>query len=85
MHPAQQLRAFQELENRGLEMVAIWHSHPAGPARLSPTDLAEACYPEAALLVVSPETASDGRVPAWRLCAFRLVAGRPVEVNLATI
>ena len=52
MEPAEQVRAFAEMENKGLELVGIFHSHPAGPGTaeaarvgLSPTDIAEAAYP----------------------------------------
>ena len=37
----------------GRQLNAIYHSHPAGPARLSPTDLAQLSYPDAVQLVVS--------------------------------
>ena len=30
----------------GLEIVGVYHSHPAGPARPSPRDVAESHYPE---------------------------------------
>lgn len=85
MRPADQVRVFQTLESLGLEMLAIWHSHPAGPAGLSATDLSEAYYPEAALLVASPDPdaqANAGPSSAWRLRAFRLVEGCPVEISL---
>jgi proteasome lid subunit RPN8/RPN11 len=45
--PEQQLRAFQDTERRGLEILAIFHSHPASPAYPSETDIARAYYPQA--------------------------------------
>ena len=49
--PAEQLAAFKEMEAQGLEMVGIYHSHPLGPDGPSPTDIAEAYYPEAVYLI----------------------------------
>ena len=75
MDPAQQLAVFLELETAGWELTAIFHSHPAGPAGPSPTDIAQAYYPEALYLTCAPEAA--GR---WRGRAFRLEAGQATEV-----
>ncbi len=44
MDPQEQLRAFNWIEARGWELLAIFHSHPAGPAHPSATDIAEAAY-----------------------------------------
>jgi proteasome lid subunit RPN8/RPN11 len=53
MDPQEQLEAFTRIEERGLEIVGIYHSHPSGPAQPSPTDIAEAFYPEAVYLIWS--------------------------------
>ena len=52
MEPAEQVRAFAAIESRGLELLGIFHSHPADPGTadavrvgLSATDIAEAAYP----------------------------------------
>ena len=52
MEPAEQVRAFGVLEAKGLELLGIFHSHPAAPGtadasrgQLSATDIAEAAYP----------------------------------------
>ena len=45
--------AMLNILNAGWQLCAIYHSHPAGPARLSPTDLAQLTYPETVQLVVS--------------------------------
>lgn len=49
--PAEQLAAFNQIDALGLELVGIYHSHPNGPDEPSPTDIAEAYYPEAAYLI----------------------------------
>lgn len=51
--PREQLRAFREIDDRGEELVAIYHSHPASQAYPSPTDRAEAHYPDAFYVLVS--------------------------------
>lgn len=55
MEPNQQVRIFLELESRGWDLLAIYHSHPTGPDHPSPTDLAETAYPEAVSLIWYPE------------------------------
>lgn len=55
MNPEAQLSAFQYLEEQGWEMLAIYHSHPEGPAQPSNTDIEEAYYPEAVYIILSPD------------------------------
>lgn len=45
MDPREQLEAFERIQAAGLELVAIYHSHPDGPGLPSPTDIAESGYP----------------------------------------
>jgi len=54
MDPTDQLRAFQQIEERGFELVGIFHSHPLGPNRPSDTDIAEAYYPESVYVIIYP-------------------------------
>lgn len=53
MEPNQQLEAMLDLEEKGWQMLAIYHSHPMGPDVPSPMDVAQATYPEAAHVIVS--------------------------------
>jgi proteasome lid subunit RPN8/RPN11 len=53
MDPLQQIQAIVAIESDGLDLLAIYHSHPDGPAHPSPTDLAQAYYPEQAQLIIS--------------------------------
>lgn len=79
MAPAEQLRAFAEMERQGWELLAIYHSHPAGPATPSRTDLAEARYPGVAHLIWAPDAQG-----AWACRAFLLDDGQVAELELAT-
>ena len=51
MDAQEQVNAFLEIERRGWELQAIFHSHPAGPATPSPTDLNEFAYPGVVYLI----------------------------------
>ena len=44
MDPYEQLQAFAWIDSQGLDLQGIYHSHPAGPETVSPTDIAEAAY-----------------------------------------
>ncbi len=44
MDPLEQLQAFEWMDAHGLDLVGIFHSHPAGPETASATDIAEAAY-----------------------------------------
>lgn len=44
MNPLEQLAAFEWIDSNGMDLLGIFHSHPAGPAIVSPTDIAEAAY-----------------------------------------
>ena len=44
MDPYEQLQAFDWIESNGLDLLGIFHSHPAGPEIASATDIAEAAY-----------------------------------------
>ena len=78
MEPHEQLRAFDWIDAQGLDLVAIFHSHPAGPATVSPTDIAEAAYP-VVHIILSP-VATD-----WQARGFWITAGQAHEVALQVV
>jgi proteasome lid subunit RPN8/RPN11 len=53
MDPAEQVTAMLDIEDRGWEMLAIYHSHPHGPERPSHSDIAQAYYPDSLYVIVS--------------------------------
>ena len=77
MDPTQQIRAMLALEEQGQEMLAIYHSHPAGPPHPSPTDVAQAYYPDTAYVIVS---LADREQPVAG--AFRIGDGRYTTIPL---
>ncbi|NTU65337.1 MAG: M67 family metallopeptidase [Chloroflexi bacterium] len=58
------------------EPLGIFHSHPVGPAVPSPTDIAEAAYPDSVYVVISLQTLP----PSVR--AFTIVEGQVEEVQI---
>jgi proteasome lid subunit RPN8/RPN11 len=77
MEPQQQLAAMLEIEDKGWEMTAVYHSHPQGPETPSPTDVAQAYYPDVVQLIVSLRQRSQ---PVVR--GFMIGNGRVTEVKI---
>ena len=77
MEPAEQLRVFNEIDDAGLELVGIYHSHTRSPAYPSSTDVSLAYYPEAVYLIVSLRDTDN---PELR--GFRINDGKVTEVDL---
>lgn len=75
MEPTAQVQAMVAIEDAGLEITAIFHSHPHGPAMPSPTDVAEAYYPEVLYLICAPNERNQ-----WQGRAFYIQNGAISEV-----
>jgi proteasome lid subunit RPN8/RPN11 len=75
MDPYEQLHAFDWIDSHGLDLVGIFHSHPAGPETASPTDILEAAY-----AVVHVILAREGT--QWQARGFWIEAGEAREVTL---
>jgi proteasome lid subunit RPN8/RPN11 len=78
MDPKAQFRAIEQIESEGLEIIAIFHSHPKGPSVPSPTDIAEASY-----RVVNIIWSKVGR--RWQARGFWIEDGRAAEVPLTVV
>ncbi len=78
MDPTAQRRAIEQIEAEGLEVVAIFHSHPKGPSIPSSTDIAEASY-QAVNIIWS----KAGR--RWQARGFWIEAGHAAEVPLTVV
>ena len=78
MAPPEQFAVMKEMRAKGLEMLAIYHSHPESPARPSAEDIRLALTPGVSYVIVSLEEADT---PVLK--SFRITAGRvePEEVQ----
>jgi [CysO sulfur-carrier protein]-S-L-cysteine hydrolase len=74
LDPSEQIRVFTEIDDRGWELAGIVHSHTHTEAYPSPTDRAQAFYPEALYVLVS---LADRDAPVVR--AFRILDGEVEE------
>jgi proteasome lid subunit RPN8/RPN11 len=72
MEPQDQLKALRWLEEHGLDIVAIFHSHPKGPQIPSKMDIERFNYPPAATLIWAPESTE------WQVQGFA-ITGKQVE------
>ena len=76
LDPKDHIEVRRTARGRGLDVIGFYHSHPHSPAWPSPTDIAEAAYPDAVQLIVSLE----GTEVVARL--FRLESGSAEELPL---
>jgi proteasome lid subunit RPN8/RPN11 len=81
MAPAEQIEAFSRMEAEGLDLLGIFHSHPAPPEAAaldhpSPSDIAESAYPVANIIWVRT---NDG----WQAHGYDIHAGGLTPVLLA--
>ncbi len=67
MEPEEQLRVFQEIERKGLELSAIYHSHPHTAAFPSQRDVDQAFYPDSLILIISLKDKSAPEIGAFQI------------------
>ncbi len=67
MDPEELLAAFQDFEANDWDLLAIYHSHPAGPSHPSETDIAESYYPDVVYLIISLAVRHAPKVTAWTI------------------
>jgi proteasome lid subunit RPN8/RPN11 len=75
----EQLRVFDEMDEQGWDLWAIYHSHTHSEAYPSETDVKLAFYPDARYLLLSLAERAD---PVLR--AFRIVEGEVTEEELTS-
>jgi len=78
MDPYEQLTAFDWIESNGLDLLGIFHSHPAGPETASATDIAEAAY-EVVHIILSQSGEK------WKARGFWIENGRALEITLQVV
>lgn len=65
--PKGQFGAIKDMRKKGIEMVAIFHSHPESQAYPSVTDVGLAYYPEAYYIIVSLKDKTNPDAHAFRI------------------
>jgi proteasome lid subunit RPN8/RPN11 len=76
LDPQGQLDAMLSMEEQGLDMMAIYHSHPVGPSYPSITDIEEAAYPDTLHLIWHPHQSN------WYCRGYLIHSGVYEEVKL---
>ncbi|MDO8682197.1 MAG: M67 family metallopeptidase [Armatimonadota bacterium] len=77
LDPKEQFAAAKDMRRHGLDVVAVYHSHPATPARMSEEDLRLAFAPGICYVVVS---LADPENPDVK--GYKVEDGLPVEEKL---
>lgn len=77
MRPEEQFAAIKAIRRDGLRMLAIWHSHPATPARMSEEDLRLAYTPDVVYVIVSLAVPASPQIHAFEV---RDGAAREIEI-----
>ena len=80
LDPTEQLQVFNELENKGWELLGIFHSHTHTQAYPSETDRRQAFYPEAHYVLVS---VANREAPDLR--AYLIADGTVDEQEVRTV
>lgn len=62
-----QLHAMREIEGAGLDLVAIYHSHPRSAPVPSEGDIRLAAYPDVAYVIVSTSEPAVPELRVWRI------------------
>ncbi|MBI3990541.1 MAG: M67 family metallopeptidase [Candidatus Omnitrophica bacterium] len=76
MDPKEQFSVMKDMRKNDWELLGIYHSHVASPARPSATDIEMAFYPDAAYLIIS---LSDMDKPVIR--SFSIKEGKFEEIK----
>jgi proteasome lid subunit RPN8/RPN11 len=67
LDPKEQIKAFNEIEDKGWELLGIFHSHTHTDAYPSDTDRRQAFYPEAHYVLASLAERNDPVVRAFTI------------------
>ena len=79
MDPTEQFSALKDMRIEGLELMAIYHSHPTSPAYPSQTDVRLAFYPEASYIIISLQKVASPEIKGYRIVDGK-ITGEVLEV-----
>ncbi len=67
MQPEEQFAVMKDMRAAGLEMLAVYHSHPTSPARLSPEDIRLAFTPGVIYVILSLQEADNPMIKGFNI------------------
>lgn len=79
MDPKEQFAVVKDLRGKGLAMLAIYHSHPETPARLSEEDIKLALTPDVSYLIISLADAAVPDIKSYKIRSEN-VQIEPIEI-----
>ena len=82
MDPLEQLRAFNDMDDRDEDLLVIYHSHTMTEAYPSRTDVSIAGYPEAHYVLVSTRDPDEVEFRSFRI-VDGVITEEPVTVSAA--
>jgi proteasome lid subunit RPN8/RPN11 len=82
LDPEEQFRVLMEIEEKGWELLAIYHSHSHSPAYPSATDLELAFYPNSLYLIISLADRARPTIRAFRIVQ-EMIEEERVEITLS--
>lgn len=65
MDPAEQFEVVKDIRATGLKMLAIYHSHPVTPARLSAEDIRLALTPDVVYVIISLQNSDSPAIKGF--------------------
>jgi len=78
--PEQQLEAFTDMEDLGLDLLAVYHSHPDTESYPSPVDIEKAYFTEALYIIISLK-AQNLQARAFRVNRSKMISEEEFEVS----
>lgn len=81
MDPREQFSAVKALRAEGLEVLAVYHSHPATPARPSEEDIRLARTPGVSYVIVSLADPSAPEVRSFKIAGGKVGSEEPIIVG----
>lgn len=67
MDPREQLRFMQDMDDKGLDLLAIYHSHPKTQAYPSATDVSLAFYPDSLYVILTLKDLDSPQIRAFTI------------------